>query len=107
MSRDDYFGDYFGMLAMFILEMNKIKIELSLEYPAEEMSPARVLRGYKSARKTLRRDAPQIFEPVLLDHMELWAVRLELAFWKLILPFNEDRVTPEFIAPDDFLSDSI
>jgi hypothetical protein len=25
----------------------------------------------------------------------------------LILPFNEDRVTPEFIAPDDFHSDSI
>ena len=71
------------------------------------MSPARVLRGEKSARKTLRRNAPQILEPVFLDQMELRAVRLELAFGKLILPFDEDRVTPEFIAPDDFHSDSI
>jgi len=65
------------------------------------------LRGEKRAGKTLRRDALQIFEPAFLDQMELRAVRLELAFGKLILPFNEDRVTPEFIAPDDFHSDSI
>ena len=82
-------------------------MKLSLENPAEEMSSARVLRGEKSARKTLRRDAPQIFEPVFLDQMELRAVRLKPAFGKLILPFDEDRVAPELITPDDFHSDSI
>ncbi len=70
------------------------------------MSTSRILRSEDRPRKTLPRYTLQVFEPVFLDQMKLRAFRLKPAFGKLILPFDEDRVAPEFIAPEDFYSNS-